>query len=221
MALGRPRSFDTDTALAAAMGVFWRRGYEGASLAELTKAMGINPPSLYAAFGNKEQLFRAALDRYGERRSEFFAWVLEAPTAREVLERIFRGTAESSTTPGEPRGCLVVQSGTACSTADDSVAKEIVARRRGIEEAVTARFQRAKDEGDLAPDVCPVALARYVSAVVQGIALLAANGAEREELQQVAEIAIRTLPAGQSASDSRSAQEPAMTAGCIEPANQH
>ena len=90
MAMGRPRGFDTDKALEEAMEVFWRHGYEGATIAELTAAMGINPPSLYAAFGSKEGLLKAALDRYAAKRAEFMRDVLSAPTAREVVERLNR-----------------------------------------------------------------------------------------------------------------------------------
>jgi AcrR family transcriptional regulator len=93
VAIGRPRAFDMDQALDRALDVFWRKGYEGATLCDLTAAMGINPPSLYAAFGNKEGLFRKALDRYGEIRTAYWAKALEAPTARGVAEALLRGTA--------------------------------------------------------------------------------------------------------------------------------
>ena len=111
MAMGRPRSFDTDKALDEAMEVFWRHGYDGASLAMLTKAMGIKPPSLYAAFGSKEGLLKAALDRYAERRSTHMRYVLAGATAREVAERFLTSIAESHTDPANPPGCLLVQGG--------------------------------------------------------------------------------------------------------------
>src|ERR1051325_3475900 len=103
---GRPRQFDTEKALDRALTVFWQKGYEGASLLDLTRAMGINRPSLYAAFGNKEALFRKALDRYAEGQAAYIRAALEAPTARAVAERLLHGTVELLTDPRNPRGCL-------------------------------------------------------------------------------------------------------------------
>src|SRR5918998_3452928 len=105
---GRPREFEPDEALARAMEVFWRQGYEGTSLGKLTAAMGINRPSLYAAFGNKEALFRKALDRYVDERMAFIRAAIEEPTARRAVEALLRGYAASVTNPGTPPGCLTV-----------------------------------------------------------------------------------------------------------------
>ena len=107
MAIGRPREFDLDKALDQALEVFWRNGYEGASIADLTEAMGINPPSLYAAFGNKEGLFRKALDRYVEQRTDFWNEALEAPTARGMVEHLLRDSADFLTEECNPPGCLI------------------------------------------------------------------------------------------------------------------
>src|SRR6188474_2575514 len=107
--LGRPRAFDREEALELALDVFWRKGYEGASVSDLTEAMGINPPSLYAAFGNKEGLFRKALDRYQASQGTFWKEALDAPTAFEVVKRLLRGTAERLTDKRNPPGCLIVQ----------------------------------------------------------------------------------------------------------------
>src|SRR5437879_5569396 len=109
MAMGRPRAFDAEHALDEAMEVFWRHGYEGATIAQLTEAMGINPPSLYAAFGSKEGLLKAALDRYTARRDAFMVEILSAPTARETAERMLMGIADSQTDPANPPGCLLIQ----------------------------------------------------------------------------------------------------------------
>src|SRR5438132_3382868 len=115
--LGRPRSFDPDTALDRAMHVFWAKGYEGASLSDLTRAMRINRPSLYAAFGNKEQLFGKVLDRYMDGPVAYFGKALAAPKARDVVEEIFLGTARMAGDPKILAGCLMVQGALACGDA--------------------------------------------------------------------------------------------------------
>ena len=109
MAIGRPRNFDMDEALDRALDVFWRKGYEGASVSDLTVAMGINPPSLYAAFGNKEGLFRKALDRYTAKHDDFMQEALAWPKARDGIAALLRKTAEALTDKSSPPGCLLVQ----------------------------------------------------------------------------------------------------------------
>src|SRR6195256_347478 len=126
---GRPRAFDPDVALDRAMHVFWAKGYEGAALSDLTRAMRINRPSLYAAFGNKEQLFRKVLDRYMNGPLAYFGKALEARKARDVIKQIFLGVANMASDPRAPAGCLVVQGALACGDAAGSVRKEIAARR--------------------------------------------------------------------------------------------
>src|SRR5580658_4662785 len=106
MAKGRPRAFDVNQALDRALQVFWRQGYEGSSLADLTQAMGINPPSLYAAFGNKAGLFRETLDRYTDGPAGYVRTALEAPTARAVAERLLQGAIDLLSDERHPRGCL-------------------------------------------------------------------------------------------------------------------
>jgi AcrR family transcriptional regulator len=194
MGMGRPRSFDKDAALDRAMEVFWRKGYEGTSLAELTKAMEINPPSLYAAFGNKEGLLKAALDRYSEQRNEFLRSVLDEPTARKVAERLLHGIADFHTDPKNPPGCLFMQGGLACGEGAEMIPQELAARRACMEEAIRERFKRAKREGDLPRDINPAALARYFSTIVQGMAVQAAAGATREQLRQTADLALAAIP---------------------------
>ncbi|MGC2775480.1 MAG: TetR/AcrR family transcriptional regulator [Bradyrhizobium sp.] len=193
MAIGRPRTFDRDAALDQAMEVFWRHGYEGATIAQLTDAMGINPPSLYAAFGSKEALLRSALDRYTARREAWMEEVLSAPTAREVTSRMLMGVAEKQTDPSNPPGCLLVQGGLACGSGSAGVPFELATRRAQTEEQLRHRFERAKDEGDLASGADPAALARYVSAVITGMSVMASSGADREALAQVATVAIRSV----------------------------
>jgi len=194
MAMGRPREFDTDTALDRAMEVFWQKGFEGASLAELTKAMGINPPSLYAAFGNKEALFRKAFDRYAAEKEAFFDELYRQPTARAVAEYYLRGAVTYLTDPARPRGCLAINNIMACGDSADRIRQELLAKRAIGEARMRERLERAKREGDLPKDADPLTLAHYLSAVLQGMAVQAAGGATREDLMQVAETALRAWP---------------------------
>lgn len=195
MGMGRPREFDAETALDQAMEVFWRHGYEGATIAQLTEAMGINPPSLYACFGNKEGLLKAALDRYTKLRNVWMDEVVAAPTAREVAERMLMGIADKQTDPANPPGCLLVQGGIACGTGSENVPFELAARRAQNEDQLRDRFIRAKAEGDLKDSTDPAALARYVSAVAVGMGVMASSGADREALRQVASVAMQAVEA--------------------------
>jgi AcrR family transcriptional regulator len=193
-ALGRPRSFETGEALDAAMKVFWCKGYEGASLSDLTKAMGINRPSLYAAFGDKESLFRKVLDRYDSGPAGYVREALNQPTARAVVERLMEGAAELGTASSNPRGCLFVQSALACGDKAEGIRNDLILRRDAGEKAVRLRLTRAQAEGDLAHDANPADLARYVVTVIQGIAVQAASGAARPELRRVIQTALRSWP---------------------------
>jgi AcrR family transcriptional regulator len=195
MGMGRPREFDADVALDQAMEVFWRHGYEGATIAQLTEAMGINPPSLYACFGNKEGLLKAALDRYTKLRGVWMDEVVAAPTAREVAERMLMGIADKQTDPANPPGCLLVQGGIACGSGSENVPFELAARRAQNEDQLRDRFVRAKAEGDLKPSSDPAALARYVSAVSVGMGVMASSGSDREALRQVASVAVQAVEA--------------------------
>ncbi len=194
MQRGRPREFDADQALDRALEVFWRKGYEGASISELTDAMGINRPSLYAAFGNKEELFRKALDRYAQGPAAYTYEALTEPTARAVVERLLREAAEALTDPHNPHGCLGVQGALSCGTASDSIKNELCMRRSAWEAALQERFERARREGDLPEEANCADLARYVATVVQGMAVQAAGGATRKHLLKVAEITLLACP---------------------------
>jgi AcrR family transcriptional regulator len=194
MAGGRPREFDVDEALDRALRVFWQRGYEGAALADLTAAMGINRPSLYAAFGNKESLFRKALDRYTERQAVHVRDALDQPTARAAAERMLRGAADVSTRPDCPAGCLGLQGGLAMS--EDAVAtrERLADWRRTGEAGLRGRFERAKAEGDLPADADAADLAKFVALVAQGISVQAADGVTRERLHRMVDIALGAWP---------------------------
>jgi AcrR family transcriptional regulator len=191
---GRPRAFDVDKALYAALELFWRHGYEGTSLAMLTEAMGVNVPSLYAAFGNKEALFRKAIDRYDEKYGVYFRDALAEPRAQAVAEKLMRGAINQVTRPGHPDGCLLVQGALAVNQATDTVREVLNQVRAAAEAAIRERFERAVAEGDLPPDVDPAALARFIWTVNLGIAVNAAGGATRRQLQEVVAVALQSWP---------------------------
>lgn len=192
--VGRPRAFDTESALEKALEVFWLKGFEGASLTDLTQAMGINKPSLYAAFGNKEQLFLKAIELYEQRPCAFFYPSLEQKTAYQVAEAMLYGAASTFVDQTHPQGCLIVQGALACSEAGQAIKDTLITRRRDGEQALCERLQRAKDEGDLPSSANPIALARYLGTVVQGMAVQATNGICPQELRQVAELALANFP---------------------------
>lgn len=199
VAKGRPRKFDVNEALDKALVVFWQRGFEGASLSDLTEAMGINRPSLYAAFGDKQTLFRRALDRYAEVGPlAVLHAALQEPTARGVIEHILYGVAECFTNPCRPAGCLVVQSALVCGEEAQSVKEELCARRAAGEAKLRERLERAQAEGDLPDDVDPATLARYVATVVHGMSVQAAGGASRAQLYAVAEMVLKSIPHGRA-----------------------
>jgi AcrR family transcriptional regulator len=192
--LGRPRAFDADKALDRALAVFWRNGYEGASLPALTKAMGINRPSLYAAFGNKQALFRKAVERYERGPASYAHKALKQPTARGVVEALMEGAVALLTNPRNPGGCLMVQGALACGENANGVRQELASLRAAGVAAIRRRFQRAIDEGDLPARADASALARFVATVTHGLAVQAASGASRKELLRVKDMFLRTWP---------------------------
>lgn len=176
------------------MRVFWEQGYEGASLTDLTSAMGINRTSMYAAFGNKEDLFRHALERYTEGPAAYGAQALKKSTARQVATTFLNGSVRATTRPGCPTGCLGVQGSLAAgATARDARDVLIAWRNEGVTR-LRERFQQAVNEGDLPSDTDPGLLARYIMTVSNGIAVQAASGTTRDDLQQVADAVLRNWP---------------------------
>jgi AcrR family transcriptional regulator len=173
--------------------MFLAKVFEGASFSDLTRAMRINRPSLYAAFGNKEQLFRKVLDRYMDGPLAYFGKALAAPKARDVVEQIFLGTARMAEDSRTPAGCLMVQGALACGSAS---ARKEVAARRAAEVALRRRLERAKREADLPKNADPAERAHYVMTVVRGMAVQSAGGASRDQLHRVAQIALRAWPKG-------------------------
>jgi AcrR family transcriptional regulator len=194
MNMGRPRAFDADKALDKALKVFLAKGYEGASLGDLTKAMGINPPSLYAAFGNKQTLFLKAVDRYVEEPAQARRDALAAPTAREAVERLLRLSADLPTRTRNAPGCLLVHGALACGEGAEPVRRELALRRAAGEAELRERLEIAKADGDLPADAEPAALARYLSTLIQGMAVQAQGGATRKELLEVVDMALKSWP---------------------------
>lgn len=194
MPRGRPREFDIDKALDAALLLFWRQGYEGTSLAALTEAMGINVPSLYAAFGNKEALFKRVVDRYIQKPASYLPNALKETTARRAAERLLKGAIEMVMHPDHPDGCLLVHGALASGPEADSIRKELSLRRAGAESAVRRRLEQAIAEGDLARDTDAAKLARYLITIVWGMSVQAAGGATRAQLKEIAEQAMERWP---------------------------
>lgn len=194
MAMGRPREFDTDQALESALKVFWQKGYEGTSMPDLTAAMGINRPSLYAAFGNKEQLFRKALDRYTEKSQKRLAEAMAAPTAREAVATVLNGIASTCGCTETPKGCLLVQGALSCGDEAQPIREELARRRLGTEAAWRERFIKAVKDGDLPAESDPAGLARFLATIIEGLAVRSAGGATPEELKPVVDIALRAFP---------------------------
>ena len=190
--LGRPRAFDVEKALHLAMQVFWRKGYLGTSLSDLTDAMEINRPSLYAAFGNKKSLFRKALDHYAKGPSSYLSEALQEPTARAVVERLLRGVVDLLTDPRTPTTCLWVHGALSCG--DDPLREEFAAQRAAGHAMLRTRFKRAVADGDLTPDSDADTLARYVQTVNFGLTVQASTGATRKELLRTVELALKVWP---------------------------
>lgn len=192
--MGRPRGFREADALDAAMRIFWDKGYEGASLDDLTEAMGINRSSLYATFGDKETLFQKVIAQYAEGPMVFMREALRLPTARAVVEGLLRGAVKFLTDPNHPRGCLTLQGGLTCGSGAQSVKETMIEWRESGLRQVQKRMRRAQVDGDLSKDVNPKDLARYISIVMNGLAVQSANGATAAEMTRAVEMALRSIP---------------------------
>lgn len=191
---GRPREFDVDEALAAALRVFWTKGYEAASLTDLTEAMGITRPSLYAAFGNKESLFRKALDLYEREKLAYVGEALAEPTARGVAERLLRGALAMQTSDCEPKGCMRVIGSVSCGPEAESIRADLMARRQSSQRALCERMKRAKDEGDLPEGTDVDGLCAYLGAILGGMAIQAGSGVPKAQLEALVETALAMWP---------------------------
>ncbi|BDZ48609.1 TetR family transcriptional regulator [Frondihabitans sucicola] len=194
---GRPRGFDVDIALDRAIDVFWREGYDGASIAELTAAMSITATSLYAAFGSKRELFERAFTRYLTIDMAYAVRALEQDRLSDVFRDYLFDAVEAMTREGRPYGCMSVQIGgskTGLSPAGNEI-REFVSRARdtGYKRLTTRIEQGRDDEGFDLAGMTPAGIAEYLVSISNGIAVRAADGAERDELRGVVEIALRAL----------------------------
>ncbi|MBH0239031.1 TetR/AcrR family transcriptional regulator [Methylobrevis albus] len=196
--MGRHREFDVEKVLDAALCVFWRKGYEGASYADLTEAAGVERPALYSAFGNKEALFRRALVRYYERYLDYLPEALALPTSRAVAAHLFDRAIDLNTRYPEHTGCLGINGALAGSDESEPVRLALVEARADGEAQIRQRFERAQAEGDLPETVKPAVLAAFVMAVLHGMAVQAKAGFDRDTLRAVAEQALSTWPSGRA-----------------------
>jgi AcrR family transcriptional regulator len=192
--MGRRREFDVDEALDAALCVFWRKGYEGTSYADLVDATGAQRPALYSAFGNKESLFRKALARYDERYLDYIPAALERPTAREVAEHLIKHAIELNTRYADRTGCLGVNGALASSDDAEPVRRALVEFRAAGQARLRERFELAIEDGDLTPKAKPDTLAAFVMTLTQGLAVQAKAGVDRRTLEEVAELALASWP---------------------------
>ncbi|HEX8478377.1 MAG TPA: TetR/AcrR family transcriptional regulator [Telluria sp.] len=192
--MGRHREFDVDKALDAALAVFWRKGYEGASYTDLTQATGVERPALYAAFGNKEALFGLALARYYDRYLHYFPAALAQPTSRQVVADILAGAAELHTRFDDRRGCLGVLGALAGSDAAAPIQQSLMVARAGGAAALVQRLEQARMEKDLPQDANVDALAAFIMTLLSGMAVQAKTGADRATLEAVAAQALTSWP---------------------------
>ena len=195
---GRPRTLDRDVGLDIAARLFWERGYEGTSIADLTEAMGITPPSLYATFGSKDDLFKQALDRNSERENQNrLGALLGQLSAYDAIAFYLHDAAAGFTDPGKPRGCMVSTAVLQHGDKSDAAAREVAARRDLAIQAIKQRFDRAVAEEELATGTDTEALARFYAAVVQGMSAQACDGACSETLKRLADVALSAWPGRQ------------------------
>ncbi len=195
--IGRPRAFDRDTALLAAMRTFWTQGYEGTSVQDLAAAMGVNKPSLYATFGCKEEIFREAVELYDRVEGKATSQSLKkAGTAREAVESMLRSNARAYVVEEGPRGCMIVLSSLLGAPENDSVRAFLADNRLQGEATLRARLAQGMAEGDLAASADLDQLAAFYTTVLEGLSIQARDGASIEKLNIIIDAAMLAWPAG-------------------------
>lgn len=195
--IGRPRAFDRDTALLAAMRIFWAQGYEGTSIQHLVGVMGVNKPSLYSTFGCKEDIFREAVDLYD--RVEGLATsrsLSDASTAREAVETMLRSNARAYTVDEGPRGCMIVLSSLLGAPENESVRAFLADNRLDGETMLRDRLSQGIAEGDLSASADVGQLAAFYTTVLEGLSIQARDGASEQKLHMIIDAAMLAWPAG-------------------------
>lgn len=191
--LGRPREFDPEAALDAAMHLFWARGFEAVSLSDLTKAMGINRPSLYAAFGNKQQLYKMALERFAKGPAAHMRQALAEPDIRKVMEMFLAGGFRNYGTGKYPRGCLMVRGIMDCGNPSDEIGQIIRQRQLAMEKSLRQRLELAIRKGQLPPSTDALSTAAMLMALKLGISVKATLGCSVRQLEQIVQTAIHQI----------------------------
>ncbi len=189
--MARPRSFDRDAALVCALEAFWQHGYDQTSISDLTEAMGINPPSLYAAFGDKQTLFAEVVERYQSDPTSFIAAALAEPTARRAIERLLHGAADQYARDDQPPGCMVLS--------EPKLGEHRAESRRALDQ----RIRRGLDDGDLPATTDAAALGGYLASVLTGMSAAARDGATAAELHATADLALAAVPDAPRPADRR------------------
>ncbi len=192
---GRPRGFDRDAALEEAMLLFWERGYDTVSIRDLTLAMGITPPSLYAAFTNKQTLFEEAVNAYAHRYGNYIREAVDTePTAYGAVERLLTQAAIQQTLPGRPAGCLILNGATNHTAASEDIAAGLRARRAEAAASVEGKIRTDIERGELPTETDAHALAAFAVAVWHGLSQLARDGHHRQDLDSVVAAAMAAWP---------------------------
>lgn len=192
--MGRQKSFDTDQVIEQAMLLFWERGYEAASMADLSAAMGLNPPSIYAAFGNKQALFERCAAHYAQSVAAYAPRALAGEaTAAQALHRYVFEAIGAFSSEDRPKGCLLVSAATNCGKSSLGAQDLLAGYRQASEAMIADRIRRGIEEGDMPASAEPGLLAKYVAVLIQGLAAQARDGATADELHSVAELALRQV----------------------------
>jgi AcrR family transcriptional regulator len=190
---GRPIGFDKEAALEAAMLLFWERGFEGTSMADLTQAMSLNPSSIYAAFGDKHALFSLAVKRYLETRAQYAAEALAESTLDKVIRALFDSTVAFLTAPGHPSTCMTLAGSMGCSVGATPARDLMTEIRKQNEVDIRERLLRARRSRELSKDINVDDYTRFISLMLAGLSVQAANGSTKAELKRTAQMALRHL----------------------------